>query len=87
MNKPKPAKCIGLCSGCRDNFYNGNNPYGVKQCWRYPSAKVAKRMLIPIQMRPPYTFPPKWVLSCYKPNGYSNVEPKALDSEGFWKSW
>ena len=20
------------CVGCRDNFYNGNNPYGITEC-------------------------------------------------------
>lgn len=31
------------CQGCEDNFYNGNNPLGVKQCWMLKSAKLVTR--------------------------------------------
>lgn len=31
------------CRGCRDDFYNGNNGLGVKQCWSLKSARVVKR--------------------------------------------
>jgi hypothetical protein len=31
------------CSGCRDDFYNGQNELGVKECWSLKSAKVVTR--------------------------------------------
>ena len=34
---------VKLCAGCRDNFYNGNNPLGVKRCWSLDTAKVVTR--------------------------------------------
>jgi|SRR6185295_3929267 len=41
-----PLKTKSLCSGCRDNFYNGNNPLGVSECWSFKNAKVVKRWRI-----------------------------------------
>jgi hypothetical protein len=82
----KPKKDIRMCAGCRDNFYNGNNPYGIKQCWNFPSAKVEKRMLIPVDMCPPYDFEPEWVLSCYRPERVCNVKPEAIGKDGYWKA-
>lgn len=35
----KPKK--SMCEGCSDNFYNGGNPYGIKECWHFKDAKVA----------------------------------------------
>lgn len=34
------------CSGCRDNFYNGNNPLGIKECWNLKTAKLVRRYRI-----------------------------------------
>lgn len=34
------------CIGCTENFYNGNNPYGVKECWLFKDAKVITRYAI-----------------------------------------
>lgn len=82
----KPSKSISLCAGCRDNFYNGLNPMGVKQCWSFPTATVEKRFMIPVDLRPPYN--PKsarWVLSCYHPERVCNVKPEAITKAGFWK--
>lgn len=42
----KPAKSKGLCVGCRENFYNGYNDIGTKECWNYKSARVVKRYRI-----------------------------------------
>ena len=80
----KPKKSIQLCAGCYNNFYNGNNPYGVAQCWSFPKAQVAKRLKIPVDMRPPYKFPPQWTLSCHQPKGYVQVKPEAITKEGYW---
>jgi hypothetical protein len=82
----KPTKSVNLCAGCRDDFYNGHNPYGVKQCWSFPKATVEKRLMIPVDLRPPYD--PKsarWALSCYHPERVCNVKPEAIGKDGFWK--
>lgn len=34
------------CSGCDNNFYNGNNPMGVKECWCFKTAKVVTKYMI-----------------------------------------
>lgn len=34
------------CTGCRDDFYNGQNAIGVKECWHLKTAKVVKRWRI-----------------------------------------
>jgi len=39
----KPAKSKALCSGCTDDFYNGQ---GAAECWLYKDAKVVKRFRI-----------------------------------------
>jgi hypothetical protein len=40
------SKSTEHCTGCRNNFYNGNNPMGVKVCWYLEGAKVVKRWRI-----------------------------------------
>ena len=37
--KPKKA----MCSGCRENFYNGHNSLGVSECWHFKSARVVDK--------------------------------------------
>lgn len=32
----------GLCKGCRDDFYNGKNPYGIKKCWFFDKARIVE---------------------------------------------
>lgn len=34
------------CLGCDDNFYNGNNPLKVKECWSFKTAKVLIKYMI-----------------------------------------
>ena len=34
------------CVGCDSNFYNGNNPMGVKECWGFETAKVKNMLAI-----------------------------------------
>lgn len=34
------------CEGCEDDFYNGKNPYGVKECWLLSGAKLITRYQI-----------------------------------------
>jgi hypothetical protein len=66
-------KDIGMCLGCENNFYNGNNPYGVKRCWSFATAKVVSKRRVPIWMTPPWTMPPEPMLSCRKDKGYAMI--------------
>jgi hypothetical protein len=36
-------KDTSYCAGCDDDFYNGGNPYDIKECWSLKSAKVVTR--------------------------------------------
>jgi hypothetical protein len=38
----KPEK--RMCQGCRDDFYNGKNPYGVTECWGFKTARVVDKV-------------------------------------------
>jgi hypothetical protein len=58
------------CSGCSENFYNGNNPYGVKECWCFKSAKIIKRKKVGMNDRPPWTWKPEKYPDCYHQEGY-----------------
>lgn len=76
MAKTKMTK--SACSGCEDNFYNGHNPYGVKECWCFKSAEIIQRKKIPIDQRPPWNHKPQKLPSCYRQKGYCilNGNPK-----------
>jgi len=34
------------CIGCKDDYYNHDNPQSVNECWGYKTAKVVKRYCI-----------------------------------------
>lgn len=77
---------IKHCQGCEDNFYNGQNPYGISECWHRTSAEMGKYRLIPSDLRPPYlSIKPQSLPTCYKKKRYVKVKPEALDSRGYWK--
>ena len=63
------------CRGCRDNFYNGNNPLGVKECWMLEDAKLIMRKEVDINQRPPWDQKAKRVPSCYSKAGSIFVAP------------
>lgn len=81
------AKTKSMCSGCRDNFYNGGNPYGVAECWSYKDAQVVKRVMIHRDQAPPYrNVKPRETLSCwYGDSGMLAVKPESIGKDGFWK--
>lgn len=57
----KPKKSKTMCYGCREQYYNDNQPKG---CWHYKDAKVIAKLDIPnLTMRPPYYA--MWALSCF----------------------
>lgn len=63
------------CIGCYDDFYNGNNPYSVKECWMLKSAKLIKRVEVHVDQRPPWTQKPRLLPNCYKRQRYVYVAP------------
>ncbi len=69
-------KKVDNCIGCRDNFYNGNNTYGISECWYLKTAKLAERKEVHIDQRPPWKQKPMKVLSCYKRPQYVYVNPE-----------
>lgn len=74
------------CDGCRDDFYNDKNPYGVKECWLLKDGKREKRLLIPISLAPPYKhIKPQMLPTCYKADGYATVKPESIREDGYWK--
>lgn len=60
------------CTGCRNNFYNGNNSLGVARCWSLESAKMVTKFElgcnVPMNIREAYI--KVRVPSCYHKNGY-----------------
>ena len=71
------TKNKALCLGCRDNFYNGNNPIGVQECWLYKNAKVVRRFRLGWWTRPtePGVFKEVTTLSCHHaPGQYAHYE-------------
>lgn len=78
MKEPTKADC----AGCRDDFYNMNREGG---CWSFDSAKMVMARDVPIDMRPPYSFPETLRPSCFHAQGYVRVKKESLTSEGYWK--
>lgn len=75
------------CAGCQDDFYNGHNPYGIKECWMLKTAKLEPRVLIHIDQMPPYkNLKPKPMPTCYKAQRFVTVKPDAIGADGYWKS-
>ena len=64
------------CIGCRNNFYNGNNPLGVSECWSLKSAVMKTRFElgtnVPMWIREAYRKVRK--PSCYHGKGYVYLE-------------
>jgi len=56
---------ISDCEGCEDNFYNGNNPYGIKECWSFETSKLVWKKQVHISQRPPWKQKPIKVPDCY----------------------
>jgi len=62
---------LKYCSGCESSFYNGNNPYGIQECWHLKDAKIVMRKKIHVDQIPPYDhIKPQKVLSCYRQKRY-----------------
>ena len=57
------------CVGCEDNFYNGCNPYGIKECSRFKEARKAKVCIASMNEHPPFQRVES-KLNCYHQKGY-----------------
>lgn len=78
---------LSACAGCEDDFYNGKNPYGIPECWNRESAKMTEKILIPIDLAPPYkNLNLESLPSCYRRKRHVAVKPEVLDSQGYWRS-
>ena len=74
------------CAGCINDFYNGQNPYGIEECWSRATAKREKYRLISISLPPPDSHIPQRLFpTCYSAKGFVKVTAEALDSRGYWK--
>lgn len=63
------------CVGCRENFYNGNNTLGVKECWSFKTAQLIMRKEVSINQVPPWNQEPRQFPNCYCREGYVYVSP------------
>jgi len=64
------------CLGCEDDFYNGKNEHGIKECWHFKDAKVVWRKPVGTWERPPWTSKSIRVLDCFRKKGTHYVDPK-----------
>jgi len=74
------------CSGCRNNFYNGNNELGVSKCWSMKTAELVKKVEIHVDQMPPY----KNVKAVLRPNCYHRarfvfVPPERIGKDGYMR--
>lgn len=72
------------CGGCRDDFYNGKNPYSTKQCWSLKTARIVTRWRIGTWTQPtqPGAFTEVKVPNCYHAQGasfYEKLPAHAID--------
>jgi hypothetical protein len=63
------------CNGCRDDFYNGKNPFDVKECWLLDKAKLIRRVAVHVDQRPPWKQKAQWTPHCYSMERYIFVAP------------
>lgn len=63
------------CFGCEQDFYNGNNPLGVKECWHFQTANIISRKKVGLWQNPPWTQKAGKYPSCYQQKGYVFVKP------------
>lgn len=63
------------CSGCRNDFYNGNNPMGVKECWSLKDAQLILRKEVSVDQRPPWNQAPQRLPNCYSRPRFVYVKP------------
>lgn len=78
------VKSKQLCSGCEDNFYNGNNQYGIKECSHYESAEIVPCVIATTSEPPPFSLTGE-CLNCYRKSGYAYIKNFDKISRGKYK--
>lgn len=63
------------CKGCRNDFYNGDNPYGIQDCWSLEGAELVYKKEVHINQRPPWNQNAIQVLDCYRKPQHVYVDP------------
>ncbi len=63
------------CQGCEDDFYNGHNDFGIKECAHLKKARLVMKKKIPLNQRPPWLQKPIKVPSCFRQKGYVFWDP------------
>lgn len=71
----KDAKRRKYCGSCRDDFYNGNNPMGVTECFMLETAKPIRMKFVHVDQRPPWNNKPEWTLDCCHRERFIKVKP------------
>lgn len=74
------------CAGCHNDFYNGHNNLGVKECWSLKDAQLVPRLLIHVDRPPPYREKPQLRPVCYKAERHVTVNPDSLTKDGYWRT-
>lgn len=67
------------CEGCRNDFYNGNNPMGVKECWSFKTAKIVWSKEVHIDQVPPWNQKAKRLPDCYHADRYVYIKPDKIN--------
>ena len=78
-----------MCVGCRNDFYNGKNPPGVKTCWSFKGARVVERIRVGTWQSPPYKWRPHKTLNCYHCEGgvlLGRNDPRVVEPQPAGKS-
>lgn len=66
---------LQYCQGCYNDFYNGNNPFQVQQCWHLKNAVLVEKRRVSLHEPPPWLNEPELVLNCYTAPGFVFVRP------------
>ena len=69
---------LALCSGCRDDFYNGHNDLSVRRCWHLKSAKPVLKIRVGINDVPPWNGKPRLILDCRTEQGAVLLPPNEV---------
>ena len=57
---------LRYCRSCVDNFYNDNNPYGIKKCWHLGDAYYCQKEFY-YDLNSNHTYKEKTLSCCSKP--------------------
>lgn len=74
----KNEKRRKYCSGCHNNFYNGNNEMGITECWFLEKSEVVRKKFVHIDQRPPWNQKAEWTLNCHRRDRYISVRPEVV---------